>query len=214
MRDETGPAPWRVLSSRITYEDRWIKIRSDECVTADGALVSPYHVVEYRDFTAIVALTRDLELVTLREYRHGRARVIAGVAGGIVDDGQGPDAAEATARRELLEETGYGGGRFIPILTTYPDPANQSNIATAFLALGVESAGIQALESSETIDVVLDDFPTVLARLRDGTMLMHAVHVAAVWTAAARIVAGDESVKEAAPLRDRLLAVFQGRTPG
>ncbi len=211
-KSPTSLQPWRVLSSRVTYEDRWLKLRSDECVTAEGVVVSPYHVVEYRDFVAIVALTRDLELVTLREYRHGRAMVVDGIPGGVIDEEDGAeDAAEICARRELLEETGYGGGRFIPILTVYPDPANHSNVATAFLALGVEPTGGQSLDTSEALEVVLDQLPRVLARLRDGSMRMHAVHVAALWTAAARIAAGDEAVIEAVTLRDRLVSVLAGR---
>jgi len=100
----------------------------------------------------------------------------------------------------LLEETGYGGGRFVPILTTYPDPANQTNIATAFLALGVEPIEAQKLDSAEAVELVLADFPTVLGQLSSGEVRMHAVHVAALWSAAARIalnaIPGTEGLRE------------------
>jgi 8-oxo-dGTP pyrophosphatase MutT (NUDIX family) len=210
---------WRVLASKITFEDRWLKIRTDHCAMADGTEVNPYHVIESRDWTAVVALTTDLKLVMIREYRHARSRIIDGVPGGVIDHGDGQtalDAAEAGARRELREETGYGGGAFFPILTTYPDPGNQSNIATAFLAVNVEPMGAQSLDSTEAIDIYLADFPDVLMRVARGDLRLHAVHVAALWSAAGRILLADEEAIAAAtaPLRARLVAAFTGlRTP-
>jgi 8-oxo-dGTP pyrophosphatase MutT (NUDIX family) len=204
---------WRVLSSSMTFADRWLKIRTDRCVTPAGVEVSPYHVIVSSDWTAIVALTADLRLLTIREYRHARKRIIAGLPGGVIEAADGEEAASAAergARRELLEETGYGGGRFIPVLTTYPDPANQTNICTIFLALGVERMAAQSLDSSEAIDVSLDDLPRVLAGLISGEILMHAVHVAGFWSAVARILAGGDDVAEAAPLRGPLLGAIGG----
>jgi 8-oxo-dGTP pyrophosphatase MutT (NUDIX family) len=196
--------PWTVTASGMTFADRWLRVRTDHCLTAEGVEVSPYHVIESADWTCIVALTRDLRLILVREYRHARGIVIDGLPGGVVDAAD--TDAEAGARRELLEETGYGGGRFIPVLTTYPDPANQTNIATGFLALNVEPTGAQALDAAESIEVVQADFRDVLMRLASGELRMHAVHVAALWSAAARIVVGDTPGTE--PLRDKLGAVF------
>jgi 8-oxo-dGTP pyrophosphatase MutT (NUDIX family) len=206
--------PWRVIDSKITFEDRWLKIRTDHCVMADGTEVNPYHVIESRDWTAIVALTSDLKLVMVREYRHARAKVIDGIPGGVIDHGDGEtalDIAEAGARRELQEETGYGCGSFFPILTTYPDPGNQSNVATAFLALNVEPVGVQSLDSSEAIDIYLADFVDVLIRITSGELRLHAVHVAAIWSAAGRILLADDAIAAVtAPLRARLLTAFAG----
>lgn len=202
--------PWRVLASNVTFEDRWLKVRTDHCAMANGVEVTPYHVIESPDWAAAVALTPDLKIVLVREYRHARAKIIDGIPGGVIDHTDSD--AEAGARRELLEETGLGGGRFLPILTTYPDPGNQSNTATVFLAIGVEPSGAQSFDIGEAIDVSFEDFPSVLLRLSRGELLMHAVHVAALWSAAARILVGGDGLEETAPLRTRLLAVFAAET--
>jgi ADP-ribose pyrophosphatase len=201
--------PWTVSASRMTFADRWLRVRTDHCLTADGVEINPYHVIESADWTCVVPLTPDLRLVLVREYRHARGIVITGLPGGIVEpaDGEGIlSTAEAGARRELLEETGYGGGRFVSVLTTYPDPANQTNIATAFLALGVEPIEAPKLDSGEAVELVLADFPTVLGQLSSGEARMHAVHVAALWSAAARIVL--DAVPETEALRDQLQALL------
>jgi len=187
--------PWTVTARRITFADRWLRVRTDDCVTAEGVEVSPFHVIEAADWSCIVALTKELRLVLIREYRHARGMIIDGLPGGVIESSD--PSHEDGARRELLEETGYGGGRFLPVLTTYPDPANFTNKAVGFLALDVEPAGGQALDTGETIEVVLADFPDILARLAGGELRMHAVHVAALWSAAARILMGDVPGAEA-----------------
>jgi 8-oxo-dGTP pyrophosphatase MutT (NUDIX family) len=188
----------------MTYADRWLRVRTDDCVTGEGVEVSPFHVIEAADWSCIVALTRDQRLVLIREYRHARGMIIAGLPGGVIEDSD--LSAEDGARRELREETGYGGGHFMPVLTTYPDPANFTNKAVGFLALDVEPMGAQALDVGETIEIVLADFPDVLSRLANGELRMHAVHVAALWSAAARILSGDVPGAEA--MRDRLRPAF------
>ncbi len=208
--EDTAKA-WRVLDSKVTFSDRWLTVRTDRCVMPNGMEVSPYHVIVSRDWTAVVALTPDLRLVMIREYRHARERIIDGIPGGVVDGADAGGAmseAEAGARRELLEETGYGGGRFFPILTTYPDPGNQTNIATGFLALDVVPVATQSLDPTEAIDVYLADFPTVMKRLSTGELRLHAVHVAALWSATSRILAGDPDLAVTAPLRQQLLDPF------
>jgi 8-oxo-dGTP pyrophosphatase MutT (NUDIX family) len=201
--------PWTVTASRMTFADRWLRVRTDDCVTAEGVEVSPFHVIEATDWSCIVALTKDQRLVLIREYRHARGIVIDGLPGGVIEISD-PNA-EAGARRELLEETGYGGGRFLPILTTYPDPANFTNKAVGFLALDVEPAGAQALDAGETIEIVLADFPDVLTRLASGELRMHAVHVAALWSAAALILMDD--IPGAETLGDRLRPVLAKPNP-
>ena len=196
--------PWTVSASRMTFADRWLRVRTDDCVTAEGIVVSPFHVIEASDWSCIVALTKEQRLVLIREYRHARGIVIDGLPGGVIE--KSDPSTEDGARRELREETGYGGGRFFPVLTTYPDPANFTNMALGFLALDVEPVGMQALDAAESIEIVLADFPDVLSRLASGELRMHAVHLAALWSAAARILSGDIPGAEA--LRDRLRPIF------
>jgi 8-oxo-dGTP pyrophosphatase MutT (NUDIX family) len=178
---------------------------------ANGTEISPYHVIEAPDWASVVALTPDLKLVMVREYRHARGRVIEGIPGGIIersDEIDGARSAEAGARRELREETGYGGGRFVPLVTVFPDPGNQTNAASSFLAVNVEPQAEQALDIGEAVEVFLDDLPSVLTRLMKGDLVIHATHVAALWSAAARILAGGAEIPETAPLRQRLLSLF------
>jgi len=205
--------PWRVLSSTITYEDQWLRLRSDHCLTADGIHINPYHVIEYPDWVNVVALTHsDLRVVLNREYRHGRSEVLTGLVSGTIeriDADSGLDAGEAAARRELREETGYQGGRFDRILSSYPNPASHNNQVFSFLALDVEPGDTRSLDPNEQIDVILEDLSDVLMRLRRGELRMQAMHVAALWSAAVQIMAGDRVSGALRTLRAKLLALLE-----
>jgi hypothetical protein len=59
------PKPWRVVRSKLTYEDQWLKVRSDDCLNDGGHLVSP-HVLDYPDWVHAIAITPAFELVLVR----------------------------------------------------------------------------------------------------------------------------------------------------
>ncbi len=214
MESETGGTrlvPWRVAASRVTYADRWIRLRSDTCIGADGTVIDPYHVLELPDWVNVVALTADSRrLLLVREYRHGYGRIITGLVSGTVEraDGGAAEAAEAAARRELEEETGYRGGLFLPVLTAYANPANQTNRITSFLALDVEPGGQANPDQSEALELESADLAEVLVALREGRTVMQASHVAALWAATARILAGGPAPASLGAFRARLLAAL------
>ncbi len=176
--------PWRVVESRVTYEDRWLKVRSDRCVNRSGRTIEPYHVLEFPSWINIVALTTEGSILLAREYRHGAGVIVTGLPSGAMD----PDEShpEAAARRELAEETGYAGGTFVALSSSFANPANQTNRAWSFLAFGVEPTGSRRLDENEEIEVVVEDFVGFMARFwRDGVSIQvshaAALHQAAVW---------------------------------
>jgi 8-oxo-dGTP pyrophosphatase MutT (NUDIX family) len=196
--------PWTILDSRITYHDPWLKVRTDRCRTASGAEVSPYHVLEYKDVVTIVPLTLAGRLVMLREYRHGAARVMLGLPGGGIEVRDAD--REAAARRELAEETGFGGGRFRRLLDAWQCAGTHTNSVTTFLALGVEPQAGPSPDLGESLELAIEDFVDILRALRANTLKIQSDHVAALWSAAAVILASeDDGVGE---LRRRLQATI------
>jgi ADP-ribose pyrophosphatase len=172
-----GPAAWSVRSSRYSFRDRWLAVRSDCCTAADGTAIDPYHVVELPDWVNILALTPEQDVVLVREYRHGTAEITLELPSGTVEAGEAP---LVTAQRELREETGYGGGVWRKTAVFAANPARQNNRVSTFLAIGVTPLGTPRPEAGEVIETVRMKLPALFAGLADGTLRFQTQHMAAL----------------------------------
>ena len=172
--------PWSLLESRITYRDRWISLRTDDAVDGRGDIVRDYHVLEYPDWVNVAPILDDGRLLLARAYRHGVAAIVLGLIGGevaAVDAG----FAEAAARRELLEETGFSTASLAPILACYPNAATHTNQVLSFAAHGLEAQQEPRFELGEEVELVAAAPADLLAAVQAGRIIMQAPHLAAIY---------------------------------
>lgn len=84
------------------------------------------------------------------QFRHGMGGVTIEFPAGLAEGGE---SLKDTARRELLEETGYTAGRLELLGSVNPNPAFLNNFCHVFLAADLEKKNIQSLDDHEIIDV-------------------------------------------------------------
>ena len=169
--------PWKILGSHYIHKN----VRIDKCELPNGMTFDGF-VLEYGDWATIIALTKQQEVLLVRQYRHGAQKVILELPGGAMEaEDESPMQA---ARRELLEETGYTSDTFIQIGCVSPNPANQTNLIYSFLALDAEKAGSQDLDETEDIEVVLKPLEEVIGMAKSGE-LFQSMQVSAVFFALA-----------------------------
>jgi 8-oxo-dGTP pyrophosphatase MutT (NUDIX family) len=86
-----------------------------------------YTVLDTSDWAIVIpALDTDRgrEFVMVRQWRHGALQLSLEFPGGVFERGE---EAEAAAKRELKEETGYSAGKIEKIGEFSPNPAIMSN---------------------------------------------------------------------------------------
>ena len=179
------PLDWKLLSSTYLHRDEWFTARRDRCLTPQGKIVDPYYVLEYAPWVNAVALTREGQVVLVRQYRHGLGKTINELPGGCMDPGD--PSPEAAIRRELLEETGYGFDSVEQVCRISPNPSTQSNISYGFLALGGIKVREQHLDPNEEIEVLLIT-PGELNRMLQANEIWQAMHVTTLFYALPRIL--------------------------
>jgi len=168
------PFDWTVDKTRHIIQDEWVSLRSDDCVMPDGTSVAPYYVLEYMDWISLFALTSDDEVVLVRQYRHGAGKTILELPCGRVDDAD--ESALETAKRELMEETGYAVESIAPSGVMYANASSHTNKTYSFVATGAHLEGVQKLDDYEQIEVVLMPLPELMNLMNSDTLFPTSHH--------------------------------------
>ena len=143
---------WETISSEYLFRRPWLTVRHDQVRLPDGRINPEFYVLEYPDWVNIIAITENGEFVMERQYRHGLDKTCYEIAAGVVENGETPLEA---ARRELEEETGYGGGEWKELMLISGNPSTTNNLTHCFLAEGVKKVSAQHLDSTEDLSVCL-----------------------------------------------------------
>ncbi len=184
MRDPKAPpprsqpiTPWTVTSSEHLVDDRWLKLRADHCLTAEGVEIAPYYVMEYPDWVQIVALDDQGQVVLVEQYRHGVGLNLLELPAGAVD----PDDADAlaTGARELMEETGYTSDDWRYIARLSPNPASHTNYCHVVLATNARPTHQPIDDPAERLNLIRMPVDEVVQLAASGG-IVQAMHVAAL----------------------------------
>lgn len=172
------PKPWEVLSSRYLHRAPWLTLRQDRVRLPNGALIEDYYILEYPHWVNVVAITTEGQIVLVRQYRHGLRSVHHELPAGVCEATD--TDPEQTARRELLEETGFGGGVWSRLSTLSANPGTHSNLSHTYLATGVTRLQEPQLEATEDIHVHLAS-PDEVRHLLETGQIIQALHAAPLW---------------------------------
>ena len=149
-------------------ETPYFALRSDQLRLPDGAVKDPYYVIERPDAAIVFPLTREGEVVLVRQYRPAIERVELGLPAGLVEEGEDPEKA---ARRELSEETGYAGGEWESLGAVASSPSLKDNWAYLYLARGVEFAASQRPDEYERLEIVSVPVEELLPKIQAGEIV-------------------------------------------
>ena len=174
MNPDNDPRPWQVETSEYIHQLPWFTVRKEAIRMENGGTIPNYFIFEYPNWVNVVAVTTKGQLVLIRQYRHGLAGVHYELCAGVIDPGEDPLVA---AQRELLEETGFGGGTWHALMTLSANPGTHSNLTYAFLAVGVDIKQAQHLEKTEEITVHVVTPERAREIINNGEM-MQALHLA------------------------------------
>jgi ADP-ribose pyrophosphatase len=196
---------WKVLESRVTYEDRWLKLRTDRCETPSGRVLQGFHVIELPDWINVIGIDRNRDVILVREYRHGVRELVVGLPSGIVESSDSTPLEGA--RREMVEETGFGEGRYFPIGSASPNPAIQNNLAHSYLAVDLQGGFQRQLDPGEDIEVIRMPFDRFVRGSLRGELKLQSIHLAAVQMSLGYLLTQREETL--APLREIALRTLQ-----
>lgn len=162
---ENNTKKWKILKSDYLIQRPWLTARRDKVELSDGRINDEYYVLEYPDWVNVIAITKEGKFIMERQYRHGMQVISTEIPCGVMEKGETPLEA---AKRELLEETGFGGGEWTPLMDIGANPGSQNNLTHCFLATGVKKIAEQSLDASEELSVFMMDESEVRDLLLSG----------------------------------------------
>lgn len=156
----------KVYGERTLYDNEWVRLTLVDIEPPDGRRFE-HHVVRLQ--TVALAVVLDDRDRALMLWRHRFATDEWGweLPGGIVDAGE---SAEATAQREVEEETGWRTGRLEHLTTFQPMPGMVDTPHAIFVGKGAEHVGDPSdAEEAAVVDWI--PLASVLELIRKGQVL-------------------------------------------
>jgi len=150
---------WKKTSTKLIGDFKIFNLKESVSISPRNGKEFPFLVLNTNDWINVIPVTKDGNVVLVKQYRHGNEEITLEIPGGMVDDiDKSPIGA---AKRELLEETGYSSDEFIELGVCSPNPAIFDNKLFIYLALHVKPVSKQKQDGAEDIEVVevsMDDF--------------------------------------------------------
>ncbi len=162
-RDDGG---FVTVSSRVAYENRWLRLREDMIRRPDGS-DGLYGVVERNDFVVVAALGEDASVTLVEQFRYPVGQRMWELPMGMWEER--PDASPAqVAAGELAEETGLVANAVVEVGMMFQGAGYSNQRGHLFVATGLTQGAVRR-EASEG-DMVARRFPVaeVEAMIADG----------------------------------------------
>jgi 8-oxo-dGTP pyrophosphatase MutT (NUDIX family) len=172
--------PWTVSRSRRTFQDEWLTLRTDDCITPHGRSIDRYHIVEQPDWVNVVALTAQWQVILVRQYRHGTKQICIGLPSGICDAAD--DSQLHAAKRELIEETRFCSDSWDLLRKFAANPGRQNNSVFGYIALNTRIAETPctACDANEVIEVLQVPWAEFVSDVISGEVDLQSHHPATV----------------------------------
>ena len=178
MEETPDKQKWKVLKSKYLFRKSWLTVRSDEVLLPTGKTIPEYYVLEYPNWVNIIAITNEGKFVFVRQYRHGLGLSSYELCAGVIDPED--ESYLDAAKRELLEETGYGNGTWNEFMVMSANPGTHTNLTYCYLATDVEKTSSQHLDETEDITVHLFTIDEI-KQLLINDEIKQAMHSAPLW---------------------------------
>ena len=161
MNDEA--LTWRVVKTETLLHTLVFDVLAQkECSPAGQT--GTYVAMRAPDWVMVIPVLGE-DFLLVRQWRHAARRITTEFPGGVRDGDEDP--AE-TARRELLEETGFRAGTLIHLGSCGPNPALFSNTFHIYLARDLVPTGTQHLDADELLTYERRPIREVLAGYGSG----------------------------------------------
>ena len=157
---------WTVLEEEDVSPNHWFPVVKQK-VQLPNNNVYEYYFSRLGDVVQVVAITKQNEVVLVRQYKHGLGEITLEIPGGLQ---QKNTSIIQSALNELEEETGVkvGADQLISLGKIAINPTKLKQVTYGFIVFDVEFNSTQKLDETEDIEIVLKPAAEVLQLALNG----------------------------------------------
>ena len=176
LEQEEGLAE-QTLDDRLMYEGDYLKLHRATVQLPNGA--SSYReYLKHPGAVMIMPLFENGDVLLERQYRYPMRKVFIEFPAGKKDAGEAP---LETAKRELLEETGYRAERYTHVTDIHNALAYCDEVIHFYLAEGLIQAGEQQLDDNEFVQVLRVPLSQLMTWIKNGWVSDVKTQLGAFW---------------------------------
>jgi len=151
------------LEQKTVYRGKLLHVQEDAVSLPDGNASRREYIV-HPGAAMVVAMPDAHSVLMERQYRYPVRAHMYELPAGKIDAGEDP---LATAKRELLEETGYRAAHWRHLVTTYPVVGYSNERIEIYLATELDFVGAK-LDAGEFLDVFTLTIAEAVEWIRQG----------------------------------------------
>lgn len=154
----------KTIQSEVKYKGRIISLQIDDVELPNGK-TSNREIVKHPGAVAVIAVTKDMKIILVEQYRKALERSIIEIPAGKIEIDEVP---EITALRELEEETGYTTDKLQYIQSFATSPGFADEIIHLYFAENIEKleqpVGLDEDEFVELLHVSLSEMEEMVKK--------------------------------------------------
>ena len=156
----------KTIAKETVYKGKIIQVDVDTVELPNGK-TSKREIVHHQGAVGILAVTADLKMIFVRQFRKPLEQAILEIPAGKLEQGENPLDC---AIRELKEETGYTTTNMTQISKFYTSPGFADEVIYLFKAEELQS-GLAVPDEDEFVELVQLTFDEALDLINEGKIM-------------------------------------------
>jgi len=158
---------WTLVKEEDVSPSPWFPLVKHTVKLANGNVIDDYYYSPLGDVAQVLALTKNNEVVLVKQYKHALGEVLIELPGGMQQKNR---SIIESALNELEEETGIKAtaNQLISLGKIANNPTKLNQITYGFILFDAEFNSVQKLDSTEDILIMTKPAPEVLKMAING----------------------------------------------
>lgn len=161
MQQDKEIQKWTVIKEEDVSPSPWFPVLKHTVKLANGNIIDDYYFSPLGDVVQVLPITKNNEVVLVRQYKHGMGEILLELPGGMQQKNR---SVIESALNELEEETGIKttADKLISLGKIANNPTKLKQVTYGFMLFDAEFNAVQKLDATEDIQIITLPAPEVL----------------------------------------------------